>query len=116
MPRGLALHRERERRIGACVANRVLREVACEHAEHPWSDGELDACIAFEAELDSCAAGTFFELVEGLLEHRTNRRRAERHDARAGFELAEEENLVDQLGDLLNLARGLLDELDHVLA
>ena len=56
------------------------------------------------------------ELAERVLEHRRDRRRAERHDARSRLELAQEEDLVDELGDLHDLGHRLLHERPHVLS
>ena len=62
------------------------------------------------------ASRALAELVERLGEHRLHRRGAESDDARSRLELGEEEHLVDQLGDLVDLAARLLDERGHVLA
>ena len=112
----VALDGERERRAGPGVADRVLREVPRDHPQHARTDRELDVVVAFEPSSTPGARGALAELLERLLEHRLHRRRAERDDARARLELAQEQHLVDELRDLVDLAARLLDERGHVLA
>ena len=107
---------EREGRAGAGVADRVLGEVPRDHAEHARPDRQLDVVGAFDPDLDARSGGALLELLDGLVQHGLHRRRAERDDARARLELREEQHLVDELGDLVDLAAGLLDERGDVLA
>ena len=97
------LHVEDERRAGACVADGVLREVARHDAKHPRSNRELGAVVALEAKGDTGSCSALCKLSQRLLENRANHRRPERDDAASRLELAEEEHLVDQLGDLVDL-------------
>ena len=112
----VALDRERERRAGAGVADRVLGEVLGDDPQHPRPDLELDRRVALDRERDAGAARALLELGGDRLELRPHGDGSERHDARAGLELAEEEHLVDQLADLPDLAARLVDEVDDVLA
>ncbi len=109
-------HRQRERRPGACVADRVLGEVLGDDAEHARPDLELDVGVALEAELDTGTGGPLCEFLDSVLEHGCDGRGSECDDTRARFELGEKEHLVDELGDLVDLATSLLDERRHVLA
>ena len=112
----VALDGEREGRARACVANRVLGEVARDDTEHARPDRELDVVVAAEHERDSRSCRTLLELLDRLLENGTHRRRTERDDPSARLELAEKEDLVDELRDLVDLAACLLDEGRDVLA
>ena len=93
----VALDREREGRAGPRVADRVLGEVLGDHADHPRSDRELDRRVALDDERHPGAARALLELGGHGLELGPHGNRAERDDPRPRLELAEEEDLVDQL-------------------
>ena len=112
----VALDRERERRAGARVADRVLGEVLGDDPQHPRPDLELDRGVALDRQGDAGAARAVLELGRDGLELRPNGHGPQRDDARPGLELGEEEHLVDQLPDLPDLAPRLVDELGDVLA
>jgi hypothetical protein len=78
----LTLDIERERRTRARIANRILRQVAGDDAQHPGADSELDLRVALQFESNACALRALTELVEGLLEDRPDRLSAERDDPR----------------------------------
>ena len=72
--------------------------------------------VSLDHERDPCPAGALLQLRGDGVELRPDGHRAERDDARARLELAEEQHLVDQLADLLDLGPGAVDEVRHVLA
>ena len=111
----LTLHGERRVRAWAGVADRVLGEVARDHAHHPGPHLGGRGGVALDVERHSGPRGRLLELRHHLLEHGQNRLGPEGHDARARLELGQEEHLVDQLADLIDLAARLLDELGDVL-
>ena len=84
--------------------------------QHPRPHLDARVGVARHLERDAGSRGTLLELGRDVVEHRQHRRRAQRDDAGARLELAEEEHLVDQLADLLDLAASLVDEVGDVLA
>jgi hypothetical protein len=110
---GVCVNGEPARRAGARVADRVLREVRCDDANHARPHGELDV-VSLDDERNAGALGGVSEAVGDLLEQAERGRRPEGHDLAAGLELAEEENVVDELADLSHLGVRLLDEFLHV--
>ncbi|HVR39548.1 MAG TPA: hypothetical protein VMU84_10675, partial [Thermoanaerobaculia bacterium] len=52
----LALDRERERRAGAGIPDRVGRQVLCDHPDHPRAHRELDGGVALDDERHAGAA------------------------------------------------------------
>jgi hypothetical protein len=110
------LDRKRERRAGPRVADRVLGEVLGNDADHPRPDRELDARLALDRDRDPRPARALLELGGDRVQLGPHGDRAERDDTRAGLELAEEHDLVDQLADLVDLRPRALDELSDVLA
>ena len=65
---------------------------------------------------DAGPARALLELGDDRVQLGAHGDRAERDDTRAGLELAEEQDLVDQLADLVDLRPRALDELRDVLA
>src|SRR4029450_50719 len=111
---GPALDGQRERGARPGVAEGVLGQVPRDHAQHAGANREMDRRIALEPKVDAGPHRAVLELVERLLENGADGLGAERDDPRARLELAQEEHLVDQLGDLVDLCRGPFDELGHV--
>ena len=109
------LDRERNVAPGPVSGSRSPRGCA-RRPEHPRAHGELDVLSALEPELDACAGRALLQLVERLLQDGPDRGRSERDDPGSGLELAQEEHLVDELGDLLDLAGRPGHELGDVLA
>ena len=111
-----ALDGEREGGAGACVADRVLRQVLADHPQHPRSHLELDLLVAFDHDRHPRAGGALLELGRGDVELGPHGHGPERDDATARLELREEQHLVDQLAHRLDLGAGPVDERVHVLA
>jgi hypothetical protein len=64
---------------------------------------QLDVRVSFDSNRDVGTLGTVGEPIADILQYRQRRRRAERDDLAAAFELGEEENVVDELAHLLDL-------------
>jgi DNA-binding response OmpR family regulator len=109
-----ALHRDREPRPVARVANRVLREVLRDHAQHARPQGHVDVRVALDVELDARALGGAGQATRDVLQHRQCGGVPERHDLLAALELREEEHLVDQGSGVLDLCLRLLDQIADV--
>ena len=96
------------------VADRILGEVVRDDPQHPRTQRQLERLVALEPELDAGSCGALCEVVEHLGEDRERERLAERDDLAARLELAQEQDLVDQLACLLDLGTRLLDQLFDV--
>ena len=107
--------RDRQRRAGARVPDRVLGEVVDDDPEHAWAQWKLRHRVSFGAEHHRCSIRRLTVSGEDLLDDRQRARRSERDDGAARLELAEEEHLVHDLGDLRHFAPRLLGQLDRIL-
>ena len=94
---------DRERRAGARVAQRVVDEVRGDRLQHPGPERQLEFGRAVDAECDPGVRRPLGARGDDLLEHGQRGCRAKRHDRAAALELAEEEDVVDELSDLCHL-------------
>ena len=95
----------------AGVANGVLEEVVGDSAEHaPAERDEQLLILDLDLQADSGQLGTLELLVDEGSKKRRGLRLAERYDLAPLLELAQEEDVVDQLGHLLDLIARLREE------
>lgn len=105
----LTLERDHARRALAGVAERVLGQVLDNDSQHPGSQRQLELLV-LDRNLQRHAGslGALVELRDDLPEQWGRPGRAERDDLTPRLELAQEENVVDQLIHQLNLRPRLL--------
>ena len=72
--------------------------------------GSVERLVALDDERDAGPVGVLRQLRGRLAERRQRLRVPERDDLAPGFELAEEEEVVDELAHLLDLAAGALEQ------
>jgi hypothetical protein len=106
---------DRERAPRSRVADRVLGEVLDDDTQHSGSKRQLRRGIAFRPDGDARAVRGLPNPSEHLLDDRQGARRAERDDRTSALELAQEQDVVDELADVLDLRPRLLDERRRVL-
>src|SRR5213592_2795748 len=97
-PRG-----ERQRCTRPGVPHRVLREVLDDGLQHPPPEGKLDPGRGVDMDGNGRVLRAVGEPVPDLLEYRKDLSSAERNDLAPTLELGEEEDVVDELGHLLDL-------------
>ena len=108
-------HGDGEVGSGSRVAERVLGEVLDDDAQHSGSKRQLRRGIPLRADRDARAVRGLPNPSEHLLDDRQRARRAQRDDGPSGLQLAQEEDVVDELADVLDLRPRLLDERRGVL-
>ena len=103
--------RERQRRAGTRVSNRVDREVLDDHVQHAPAERQRHVRgLHVDPNPHVGALRAVGEPVADLLEHRQRRRRAERNHLAPALELRQEEHVVDELAHLLDLLACLGDQ------
>src|SRR5262249_36788059 len=86
------------------VTKSVLGEVLDDDPQHPRPQRQLQAFVFdLDLEADARPLRTLVELRDDLTQERRGLRRAERDDLTTGLQLAEEEDVVDQLVHQLDL-------------
>ena len=98
----------------ARVADRVLGEVLDHDAQHPRPERHLRLLVELDVEQHSGPRGPLGEPVHHLAHDRRRGSRRERDDRAAGLQLAQEQDVVDQLADVLDLGLALLEQLVDV--
>src|SRR4051794_8044395 len=98
------------RAAGAGVADRVRDEVLADDAQHARPERQLDLVAADDFEGDLCMFRPIGERRDDLPQDRDGRRSSERNDLATALELAEKEDVVDELARLVHLLLSLLEE------
>src|SRR5205814_6318363 len=107
----LSPQRDHAGRALAGVANGVLEEVVGASAEHGPAERDEQLLVRdLDLQADSGQLGTLELLVDEGSKKRRGLRLAERYDLAPLLELAQEEDVVDQLGHLLDLIARLREE------
>ena len=101
---------------GTGVANGILEQVLRDDAEHAGAQRHLGLGVALDGDEDAGPRGGLGQRRGDLAQHREHARRSEGDDGAAGLELAQEENLVDELADLVDFGPRLLNQLRDVRA
>ncbi len=96
------------------IAERVREQILDHDPEHPRPQRQVDAAVRPDLERDLGVIRALPERGDDLLHDRLAPRVAEGNDFAAGLELAEEEDVVDQLAGLLDLLTRLLRQLFDV--
>ena len=96
------------------MANRVQDEVLDHDLEHPGAERQFEGRRALDPELDAGRVRPVGDLGRDALDYRQRPDRAERDHRAAALQLAEEEDVVDQLADPLHLAARTADQLGLV--
>jgi phosphate transport system substrate-binding protein len=107
--------RERAGRTLARVADRVFEQVVDDGPQHAAADRkELRLVLDPELEAHARPLRALEPLVDRRAQHRRGLRLAERNDFAPLLQLAKEEDVVDELGHLLDLVPGLPEELGEI--
>src|SRR3954470_5581656 len=109
-----AAHADRARRAYAGVTDRVRHQVLPDHPEHARPHRQRERLVALHDEGHGGPVGLLRQLGRYAVERRQRVRVPERDDLAAGLELAQEEEVVDELAHLLDLAAGALEQARNV--
>jgi hypothetical protein len=99
------------------MPKRVFDEVLNDDPQHPGPQGQLQTLVLdLDLEPDAGSLGSFVEFGDDLSQQRRGLSRAERDDLASRFELAQEEDVVDQLVHQLDLRPHPLESLCRIAA
>ena len=107
-------HRDAAGGADAGVADRVRHQVLADHAQHPRAHRDGHVLVALDDQRHARAVSRLGEIRRGVAQRRKGEGVAERHDLTPRLELAEEEEIVDQLAHLLDLGARAVEEVGHV--